>query len=253
MDHIRVLQKLGLSEYEARAYFSLSKLGPSTVKEIVLDSSLPRNKAYEVLQRLEQKNKVISIPISPRKYKISNPEIFKEEIKELNDSVNSLIKLIEQPKITEFKDLFWIIKGKKAIEEKLAIHNTKAKREILSCNNLSKILYKNIRAMKKAVDSDVSVKMICTFKKDKLKIYKEWLKTGAKIRILNQKRFGPLLPRITIFDGEIARLTVGKPEVNNEENYLTLWTESKAFSQMLKNHFMNMWKNSKPIEKYLKI
>lgn len=252
MDQIKLLQKLGMTEYEARAYFSLSKLGPSIVKEIVLDSNLPRNKAYEALQRLEQKNKILSLPVSPRKYKINNPEVFKEEIKELNESVDLLIKLIEQPKTTEFKDLFWIIKGKKAIEEKLALHNTKAKQEILGCNKLSKILYKNIRTMKEAVDKGISVKMICTFDKSKTKIYKEWLKTGAKLRVFNDKKFGPLLPRITIFDGEIARLTIGKPEVNTEENYLTLWTESKAFSQMLKNHFMNMWKNSEPIEKYLK-
>lgn len=253
MDQIRILQKLGLTEYEARAYFSLSKLGSSTVREIVLDSNLPRNKTYEALQKLEQKNKVISLPVSPRRYKISNPEVFKEEIKELNESVDLLIKLSEQPKIAEFKDLFWIIKSKKAIEEKLALQNTKTRKEILGCNKLSNILYKNIRTMKEAVDKGVSVKMICTFDKDKTEIYKEWLKTGAKIRVFNNKMFGPLLPRITIFDGEIARLTIGKPEVSNEKDYLTLWTESKAFSQMLKNHFMTMWKNSEPIEKYLKL
>jgi len=252
MDPIGLLKRLGLTEYEARAYFSLSKLGPSTVKEIVLDSSLPRNKAYEALQRLEQKNKVISLPVSPRKYKISNPEMFKDEINELNESVDLLIKLIEQPKTAEFKDLFWVIKGKRPVEEKLASQNTKAEREILGCNNLSKVLYKNIRAMKEAVDKGVSVKMICTFDKDKAEIYREWLKTGAKIRAFNNDMFGPLLPRITIFDGEIARLTIGEPEVSKEEDYMTLWTESRAFSQMLKHHFMNMWKNSEPIEKYLK-
>jgi len=252
MDQIKLLKKLGLTEYEARAYFSLSKLGPSLVREIVLDSNLPRNKAYEALQKLEQKNKIISLPVSPRKYKISNPEIFKEEIKELSESVDSLIKLVEQPKITDFKDLFWVIKGKRAIEEKLALQHAKTKNAILACNKLSKVLYANIRTMKEAVKKGVSVKMICTFDKNKTKVYKEWLKTGAKIKVFNEKMFGPLLPRITVFDGEIARLTLGKPEVQKEEDYLTLWTESKAFAQMLKNHFMNMWKNSEPIEKYLK-
>jgi sugar-specific transcriptional regulator TrmB len=251
MEHIKLLKRLGLTEYESRAYLSLAKLGPSTVKEIVLDSKLPRNKAYEVLQRLEEKNKVLSLPVSPRKYKINNPELFKEEVNDLSKSVHSLIKLIEQPKITEFKDLFWVIKSKKAIEEKLAIQNTKAKKEILGCNKLSKILYKNIRTMKEAVNRRVKVKMICTLDKNKISSYKAWLKTGAKIRVFNEKLFGPLLPRITVFDGEIARLTIGKPEVKNEEEYITLWTESKAFSQMLKNHFINMWNNSEPIEKYI--
>lgn len=251
MDELKLLQKLGLTEYEARAYFSLAKLGPSTVREIVLDSKLPRNKAYEILQKLEEKNKVSSLPVSPKKYKITAPELFKKEVQELNESVNSLIKIIEQPKIIEFKELFWVIKSKKAIEEKLEVQNTKAQKEILSCNNLSKKLYKNILTLTEAVNRGVKVKMICAFEKEKISSYKAWMKTGAQIRVFDTKLFGPLLPRITIIDGEIARLTLGKPEVEREEDYLTFWTESKAFSQMLKYNFMNMWKKCKPIERFL--
>jgi len=252
MDKIKLLRKLGLTEYEARAYLSLAKLGPSTVREVVFDSKLPRNKAYEALQRLEEKNRVVSIPLSPKKFKIINPEMFKEDAEDINNSIKSLFKLINQPKASEFKEMFWIIKGKKAIEEKLAIQNTKVKKEILSCNNLSKTLYKNIRTMKKAVERGIKVKMICTFEKNKIKTYKEWLDTGAKIRVFDNKLFGPLLPRISILDNEIARLTIGEPEVKKEEDYITLWSKSKAFSQMLKNHFMNVWKNSESIEKYMK-
>ena len=106
--------------------------------------------------------------------------------------------------------------------------------------------------MKEAIDGGINVKMICTFEENKIPSYKAWLKTGAKIRVFNEKLFGPLLPRISIFDGTIARLTIGKPEVKNEEEYITIWTESKAFAQMLRSHFMNMWKDSKPIEQYIK-
>jgi len=251
MDQIKLLRRLGLTEYEARAYLSLAKLGPSTVREIVFESKLPRNKAYEALQKLEEKNKIVSLPVSPKKFKIADPEVFKNEVQELNDSVNELIKIVEQPKIKEFTDLFWIIKGQKAIEEKLALFNAKAKKEILACNKLSKIIYKNIKVMKDAVKRGVKVKIICIFDKSKMDVYKEWLETGAEIRVFNEKMFGPLLPRMGVFDGEVARLTIGEPEVKNKEDYITLWTESKAFSQMLRNHFMNMWKNSVPLKKYI--
>ena len=251
MDNIKLLQKLGMTEYEARAYLALAKLGPSTVREIVLDSKLPRNKTYEALQKLEDKNKVVSLPVSPKRYNIINPEIFKNEVEDLNKSVNSLIKLIEQPKVTEFKDLFWVLKGRKTMIEKFALEDSKAEKEILSCNVLPKVIYKNIRILKEATKRKVKIKFICSFEKDKINVYKEWMKTGAKIRVFNEKLFGPLLPRITVFDSERARLTIGKPEVEKEEDYITLWTESKAFSQMLKNHFMNMWKKSKPIEQFL--
>lgn len=252
MKEIESLKKLGFTEYEARVYLSLAKLGACSVKEIVLDSKVPRNKVYDVLQKLELKNKVISVPLSPRKYKIIDPEQLKQQVTELNYSVDSLIKLIEQPKLTEFKDLFVVIKSKKAIENKLSSQTSKVQKEILSCNNISRVLYRNIKTMKEAVSRGVKVKMICSFDPKRIKIYQAWLETGAQIRVLNHDKFGPLLPRITVFDGEISRLTIGKPEVQNEDDYLTLWTESKAFSNLLKKQFMSMWKDSKPLVEYLK-
>jgi len=251
MDNIKLLKKLGMTEYEARAYLSLARLGPSTVREIVVESNLPRNKAYEALESLERVNKVISLPLSPRKYRIFDPGQFREEVEDISKSFDSLVKLIEQPKQQEFRDLFWILKGKKAILEKLSAHSEKARKEVLSCNRLSRPFFKNIRTMKEAVDRGVKVKMICTFDRKNIYSYVEWMKTGAKIRVFNHDKFGPLLPRITIFDGKIARLTIGRPEVKNDEDYITLWTESKAFAQMLRNHFIIMWKDSKPIEKYI--
>jgi hypothetical protein len=105
--------------------------------------------------------------------------------------------------------------------------------------------------MKKCVERGVKVKMICTFDSKNVHSYKAWLKTGAQIRVFNHKMFGPLLPRMSVFDGDVARLTLGEPEVGSEADYITLWTESKAFSQMLRNHFLNMWKHSEPIEKFI--
>ncbi len=251
MNHAKLLKRLGLTEYETRAYLALAKLGPSSVKDIVLESNLPRNKTYEALQKLEQRNMIATLPVTPRKFKISNPELLKQEVEELNNSVKGLIKLIEQPKIKEFKDLFWVLKGQEAIREKLAIENTKAKKEILSCSTISKPFYKNIRIMKECVKKGVKFKIICTFSEKNIESYKTYLKTGAEIRVFNEKVFGPLLPRITILDGTVSRLTIGKPEVKNREDYITLWTESKAFAMMLKSHFNNMWKKCKPIEKIM--
>ncbi len=252
MEKIKTLRKLGLTEYEARAYLSLAKLGPSTVKEIVLESKLPRNKTYEALQKLEQKNKIMSLPISPKKFKITNPEIFKEEAESITNSVNELIKIIEQPRIQEFKEMFWVIKGQEAIREKMNQENKNAKKEILTCASISKPFYKNIRSMKDSIKKGIKFQLICNFDKNCIESYKEYQKTGIKIRIFNEEKFGPLLPRISIYDKTKARLTVGQPEVKKREDYITLWTESKAFAQMLRNHFLNMWKQCEPIEKYLK-
>lgn len=252
MEAINVLKKLGMTEYEARAYLSLAKLGPSTVREIVLESKLPRNKAYEALQRLEEKHKVISLPVSPKRYKINDPETLKIEANSITESVKELLKVIEQPRNPEFRDLFWVLKGQEAIREKMANESLKVKKEILACATLSKPFYTNIRTMSEAIKKGIKVKLICTFNPNNKNIYKEYLKAGAQLRVFNEKSFGPLLPRMSIYDGIRTRLTIGSPEIKDAKEYITLWTESKAFAQMLKIHYLNMWKQCEPIEKYLK-
>ncbi len=251
MNNIELLKKLGMSEYEARAYLALAKLGPSTVKEIVTVSKLPRNKAYEALQKLDEKNKVMSLPLSPKKYKITHPEIFKQEIKEMETSVSSLIKLIESPKINEFKEMFWVIRGRMPTIEKLEVENAKCTKEILSCSVLNHMPYKNLRTIKEVVKRGVKVKFITPFDPKDRKYYEQWIKAGVEIRSFNSKEFGSLFPRITILDSTKARLTVGIPEVKKEEEYITLWTESKAFASMLKYQFTTMWKKGTPIEKLI--
>lgn len=252
MDNIKLLGRLGMTEYEARAYLALASLGPSKVSEIVADSKLPRNKAYEALQGLEQKNHVTSLPVSPRRYKINNPGLLKEQLDDMHESVDSIIKLVEQPKTKAFKDIFWVIQGRRAIIEKLREENKKHHKEILSCSVLDRMLYKNIAVIEQAVKRGAKVKFIAKFDKKNTNVYKAWMKAGAEIRVFNTKKFGPLIPRISIFDGESARVTVGRPEVLTEEEYITLWTESKAFANMLRNQFMTMWRQCEPIEKHVR-
>ena len=47
--------RLGLSEYEARAYVATVALGEGTVREISLESGVPRSRAYDVLERLAER------------------------------------------------------------------------------------------------------------------------------------------------------------------------------------------------------
>ena len=69
----------------------------------------------------------------------------------------------------------------------------------------------------------------------------EWKKTGCKIKAYN-KMFGENPLRFTIFDNKEARLNIGKPEITNPDNYLTIWTKSPALINTLRRQFESMWK-----------
>ena len=74
-----------------------------------------------------------------------------------------------------------------------------------------------------------------------MKLEKEWKKTGAKIKIYNEK-FGEYPLRFGVFDEKEARITIGKPEIPDSQNYVTIWTKSKPLINILRKQFLEMWK-----------
>lgn len=69
------LRDLGLSEYEARAYRSLLKTGPTTAKELSRVSDVPMGRIYDVLNTLETYDLVRSQTASrPKKYVAVEPD-----------------------------------------------------------------------------------------------------------------------------------------------------------------------------------
>ena len=69
------LRDLGLSEYEARAYRSLLKTGPTTAKELSRASDVPMGRIYDVLNSIEQYDLVRSQSAArPKKYVAVEPQ-----------------------------------------------------------------------------------------------------------------------------------------------------------------------------------
>jgi sugar-specific transcriptional regulator TrmB len=58
---ISMLARLGLTEYESRAYIALLKENPLTAYEISKNSGIPSSKIYEVIKKLESKQVIQSI------------------------------------------------------------------------------------------------------------------------------------------------------------------------------------------------
>lgn len=253
MDEIDFLKKLDLTGYESRVYLALAKLGTATARSVVEYSKIPKNKTYETLHRLLEKKLVQELPITPKQYKINEigqlQEIIdskKKEAEQLQNSFDSFSKIINQTQ-TEYQDIFSIIKGQKAIQEKLNHLDKHAEKEILTINKLSKFLPKNLRSVKKKIDLGVKVKMICLLDSDNESIVKEWQKIGVEIRLFNTELFGKIIPKFTIYDEKVLRITIGKPEIQESENYLSFIIESKPLIQVFQQQFSNMWEKSQKL------
>ncbi len=69
------LLKIGLSQYEAKAYLALIRSGSVNGGTLSKKSGVPQSKIYEVLYKLAHKKFVSILEVRPRLFKAIKPEI----------------------------------------------------------------------------------------------------------------------------------------------------------------------------------
>lgn len=248
MNRIDFFKDLDFSEYEAKTLSSLIKLKLGNPKQISLDSGVPQNKLYAILRRFEKLGILALLPNEPKQYQLINIKTFiNNKIKEKQGKLKQLENNSKKIDLIENKGeqaVFSLIKGQKTIMNKLAETNKNVKKEILGVQRNWKIWGEGLREMKQAVKRGVDVKFIGIVNDENINKVKEWVNVGCKIKVYN-KKFGDYPLRFSIFDGKYARITIGKPEIQDPKDYITIWTDSKALIRLLKNQFLEMWKNSK--------
>ena len=90
------LEELGLSKYEASAYYSLLGKGMISATEIAFHSNLPRTKIYFILKKLEKKNLVFINYQKPLMFRALSPkDSFDNILSKYENRINSLKKIIE--------------------------------------------------------------------------------------------------------------------------------------------------------------
>jgi sugar-specific transcriptional regulator TrmB len=248
MEKQEFFSELGFNEYESKALSGLTLLKKASPKELSRTSKVPQNKLYSIITKLKALGLLAEIPNENKKYQLINLNTFvREKLRERQAKLKQLefsSRILERLKDKQENFSFQVIIGQKAIMNKLSEHNLKVKKEILGVQRNWKIWGEGLRQMQKAVKKGVKVKFIGEINKETEKRASEWEKIGCKIRHYN-KKLGENPLRFSIFDNKEARVTIGKPEIQNPDDYITVWTDSKPLVNMLKNQFMQMWKESK--------
>ncbi|MEM4497985.1 MAG: helix-turn-helix domain-containing protein [Nitrososphaerota archaeon] len=121
---VHALKKLGLSEYEARAYIALVELGEADASEISRRSGVPRTRIYDVLGKLEEAGIVQRVLTSrPAIYSAVPPERALEPLRrrlfdEVSEAVERL-RLMHASTRTIPKFNMILLKGERAYEASL--------------------------------------------------------------------------------------------------------------------------------------
>lgn len=75
MEAIERLKELGLTEYDAKVYYTLVAKSPLTAIDISREADVPMSKVYVVLSRLENGGWISVVPERPKQYRAVDPGV----------------------------------------------------------------------------------------------------------------------------------------------------------------------------------
>lgn len=127
------LRKLGLTQYEAKAYATLVGMGEATAREVNEISGVPRTRIYDILHDLGKKGFVESSEGSPTYYRAVEPDQVMERLR------NELVESIDRS-ASELKGLrlqahgsspVWCIRSEWAIKNRMKDFFSRVEREVI--------------------------------------------------------------------------------------------------------------------------
>ena len=249
MEIKKLITELSFTKYDSQVYLTLLNLGPSPARTISKRTGIAKNKVYESLIRLAERGYIGSLDLTPRIYKIINTEKLQQDIEEKQETiskmqiaVNKLQEMIKHG-IKNEQDIATVMKGKDQIIRMLQFASEKSQKYIYSFSGGFNYHPRSARLVKSAIRRGVDVRFLIHKVKGRENIIKKWKDLGAKVRFFPKDEQRSI--RFSSMDEKLGRITIGRPQISDYEDYLSFWIESPAFSVMLKEHFLEKWKQSK--------
>ena len=259
---VAALRRLGLTEYEARIYLALIRMGPKKASEVSFFGQVPRTKTYGSIRELERKGLLRIIPGKPELYAATSPtELLlpvvtklNREIKESGDIVQSLSILFESSKYTKQYAIpedvkeFWRIDGRKDILRKLTeilSDATKTVNYATSAWGLVRVYKAHSEALEEAKNRGVIVRLAAPISSENSAVAKEFAEV-VELREVD-KPFGPSFVSV---DGRQLVVVESKPDdLKTDRGFdVALWTTHALIVKAHDELFERMW-NTLPLFK----
>ena len=132
------LRKLGLTEYEAKAYAALAGMGEATAREVNELSGVPRTRIYDILRELSCKGFVECVQGSPSYYRAVEPDHVIERLRDdlvasIDRSTSELLNLNLE---AHGSSPIWCVRSEWGIKNRVRVFLSKVNRElIVFCRN----------------------------------------------------------------------------------------------------------------------
>jgi sugar-specific transcriptional regulator TrmB len=142
--HVDQLTRLGLTQYESKAYLALIRRGSSTAAEVARIAGVPRQRIYDVLASLVERGFASTRPGRVVNYVASPPEAaiqrlvsdhereFEEIARGATTMIDQLVPAFKEGQgVTDPLDYIEVLRDRRAINERFAELQEEIKHEIL--------------------------------------------------------------------------------------------------------------------------
>jgi len=154
---VQAIKNLGLSTYEAKAYFALLSESPLTGYKLSKNSGVPRSRIYETVEKLTAKGLVLSQEGDTTLLRPVSLESFLEKKeKENKRNINFLKKVLPQLKKSAEAQGIWTISGRDQIFESVNHLISQAKSHVYLVSFDSDIIFFE-KALSEAEKRQVSI------------------------------------------------------------------------------------------------
>lgn len=264
-----MLKVLGLSGYEARAYFGLLTLGIADARAVSRKTGIPTGRVYDVLNGLSRKNFIEVQDSRPKKFKAVVPQIVLEDLlrskrKEFDKKHEQLTLMVQSvekelsrvTKMPRSHNTFWSVAiGQKDIHNLFAKRIAEAREDILSYLELERYdqeddaLFEKIHeSLEKGVDMKI---LLSVHDAENLEDY-GFLPAVSKISSfighnLNIRVVSEIHNPYDVIDGKRVTIKVKNPR-NPLEYFAAISVWDKNLAQELKEKFYAIWETSNPLD-----
>lgn len=255
------LKQIGLNLYERKLYVALLARGTSSAGELSEISSVPRSRAYDVLESLADKGFVIVQNAKPLKYVAVGPEeALDRHHKKLNDQVQVITERIANFKksasIKELKSLYakgvdlvepgeftGSLQGRDALHQQIgALIKNASKRVslVLTPATFNELVDRHMDALEGAKKKGVKIKIGTHKGKDTEENIKK-VSSIAEVKDVSDHTTG----RLALADGEQFIVGLTHDVDTHPTQDLAIWSKSKHGAAVLEPMFDSLWKNAK--------
>lgn len=243
----KLLEQLGLTEYEAKALDALFNLHEAEAPEVSRRAQVPKTRVYDVLERLTKRGLIIAIYGRPKKYRAVEAEkVFGTLLEEKMELLKELEKQADKVKLGigagmgDFTgERVMKVKDKSDFMRILGQEIDGAKESVVALTNLGKehgILRENIKGAK---GRNVEMRAVAKFSEESEKLAKEFGDAGVKFKDCDHGMHA------YIIDGKKVILALSDFAQEKPEYHFTIWPENKPLAEALTNYFEQCWKRGK--------